>query len=339
MQSVILKTLVAPPAGQKGWPWTVDSLDLPSRTDQTSWPAISIVTPSFNQGRFLEATIRSVLLQDYPNLEFIIVDGGSTDNSVEIIRKYEPWLTSWTSEKDEGQSDAINKGMRRATGVLVNWLNSDDYYLPGALHKVALAYLEHGARDCAIIGKGRWVNTRGKTLFEQLPPSVKLFSVAGCGENWIPQPAGFFTRKAFWDSGGLALSLDDAMDFDLYVKLAKQVPFFRVDECLAVALSHEDAKSEARREKMLAAVRLIQFRNGYETLAMQGLESDYRRLLNFERVTAPIRNTIFYRMGKKLWSAGTKRRRETSGEASQIWKQHYEKSYCNDDHKRAHGSD
>ena len=319
MQNSILEKLVAPPAGRKGWPWTVDPLDYPPYSaDGKSWPAISIVTPSFNQGKFLEATIRSVLQQGYPNLEFIIVDGGSTDNSVEIIRKYEPWLTHWTSEKDEGQSDAINKGMRRATGVLVNWLNSDDYYLPCALHKVALAYLQHGARDCAIIGKGRWVNTRGKILFEQLPPSVKLLSVAGCGENWIPQPAGFFTRKAFWEAGGLDIALDDAMDFDLYVKLAKQVPFFRLDECLAVALSHEDAKSEARREKMLAAVRLIQFRNGYENLAVEGLESDYRRLLNFERATAPIRNTIFYRIGKRLWSATkTKRQRKSPTEASQ----------------------
>lgn len=298
-----LKNLVAPPEGRKEWPWRAESINYSTPLAiEKSWPAISIVTPSFNQGKFLEATIRSVLMQGYPSLEFIIVDGGSSDNSVEIIRKYEPWLTSWTSERDRGQSEAINKGMQRASGVLVNWLNSDDYYLPGALHKVALAYLEHGAKDCAIIGKCRWLNTRGKVLFEQLPVSVKPLSVAACGENWIPQPAGFFTRKAFWDSGGLDLDEHYAMDFDLYVKLAKQVPFFRLDECLAVALSHEEAKTKARREKMLAAVRMIQFKNGYETLAMQGLESDYRRLLNFERTTAPIRNNILYRTGKRILS-------------------------------------
>jgi len=296
-----LKTFVAPPDGHKGWPWTAESLvSIPFLADQKSWPAMSIVTPSFNQGKFLETAIRSVLMQGYPNLEFIIADGGSSDHSVEIIRKYEPWLTSWTSEKDRGQSEAINKSMKQASGVLVNWLNSDDYYLPGALHKVALAYLDHGARDCAIIGKCRWMNTRGKVLFEQLPLNVKPLAIAACGENWIPQPAGFFTRNAFWSSGGLDLDEHYAMDFDLYVKLAKRVPFFLLDECLAVALSHEEAKTKARREKMLAAVRMIQFKNGYESLAKQGLESDYRRLLNFERTTAPIRNNILYRMGKKI---------------------------------------
>lgn len=302
MDKPTLKTLVPPSDGQKGWPWS-ESFDYSdSWVDHNSWPAISIVTPSFNQGKYLEATIRSVLLQDYPNLEFIIIDGGSNDNSLEIIRKYEPWLTSWTSEKDQGQSDAINKGMMRATGVLVNWLNSDDYYLPGALRKVALAYLQHGAQDCAIIGQCRWVDIRGKILFEHLPRSVEPLSVAACGENWIPQPAGFFTRKAFWDSGGLDLAEHYAMDFDLYVKMAKQAPFFRLDQCLAVALSHEEAKTNVRREKMLAAVRMIQLKNGYESIAKDGLESDYRRLLNFERTTAPIRNNILYRTGKRLWS-------------------------------------
>ena len=102
-----------------------------------AWPRISIVTPSFNQGRFLERTILSVLNQNYPNLEYIVMDGGSTDESVEIIKKYENYLAYWISEKDNGQSDAIKKGFQKSTGEILAWLNSDDIYLSGALRGVA----------------------------------------------------------------------------------------------------------------------------------------------------------------------------------------------------------
>lgn len=109
----------------------------------SDWPRITIVTPSLNQGQFIEETIRSVLLQGYPNLEYIIIDGGSTDGSVDIIRKYERWLAYWVSEPDNGQAHAINKGFQRATGDIGAYLNSDDYYQPGALAHVARTFLAH----------------------------------------------------------------------------------------------------------------------------------------------------------------------------------------------------
>ena len=109
---------------KKGWPFDIESLPDQNQSD-ISWPKISIVTPSFNQGQYIEQTIRSVLLQNYPNLEYIIFDGGSTDETVSIIKKYEPWLTYWVSEPDRGQSHAINKGLKKCTGNYFNWINSD----------------------------------------------------------------------------------------------------------------------------------------------------------------------------------------------------------------------
>ncbi len=134
--------LPPPPTGKTGWPWTVASAPLPPRLPSgEAWPRVSLVTPSFNQAAYLEETIRSVLLQGYPDLEYMVVDGGSADGSVEIMRRYEPWLAYAVSEKDRGQAHAINKGLARVTGSLFNWINSDDLLLPGALAKVAAAHV------------------------------------------------------------------------------------------------------------------------------------------------------------------------------------------------------
>ena len=126
----MIDQLPAPPKGKKGWPWTVQT-DLPKETmpNGEPWPRISLVTPSYNQGRYIEETIRSVLLQNYPNLEYVIIDGGSTDETLAILQKYEHWLTYWASEPDHGQSHAINKGFQRCTGTILNWLCSDDILL------------------------------------------------------------------------------------------------------------------------------------------------------------------------------------------------------------------
>jgi len=129
--------------GAKGWPLTnVLDGDYEKVIGRQVWPKISIITPSYNQGRYLEKTIRSVLLQGYPNLEYLVVDGGSNDKSVEIIKKYEPWIDYWISEKDSGQSHAINKGIEKSSGDLLGWLNSDDYLLQGALFNSTLSHLK-----------------------------------------------------------------------------------------------------------------------------------------------------------------------------------------------------
>lgn len=140
-----LADLPSPPRGKEGWPWTKETkrarVELPHGRP---WPLISVVTPSYNQGQFIEETIRSVLLQGYPNLEYIIIDGGSTDNTLEVLESYRPWLTYSVSEPDGGQAHGINKGLDRATGRIAAYLNSDDVYMPGALQHVGTLYAQTG---------------------------------------------------------------------------------------------------------------------------------------------------------------------------------------------------
>ncbi len=122
------------------WPWVSHGIEAINENFNIFWPRITVITPSYNQGQYLEETIRSVLLQGFPNLEYFVIDGGSSDNSVEIIKIYQPWIDYWVSEPDRGQAHAINKGLERATGDIILWVNSDDYLLPGSLNLFALAY-------------------------------------------------------------------------------------------------------------------------------------------------------------------------------------------------------
>jgi glycosyltransferase involved in cell wall biosynthesis len=141
MRTPSLAELPAPPSGRTGWPWTEETSPLPAaRPDGSPWPRVSIVTPSYNQGRFIEETIRSILLQSYPDLEYLVIDGSSDDETVAIIKKYEPWLAYWVSEKDHGQAHAINKGLARCTGEIFQFINSDDVLVRGGLRLVAGAF-------------------------------------------------------------------------------------------------------------------------------------------------------------------------------------------------------
>jgi glycosyltransferase involved in cell wall biosynthesis len=217
---VRLGELPDPPRGKSGWPWTEESGRLPiTRPEGDAWPLVSIITPSFNQGQFIEETIRSILLQGYPNLEYLIMDGGSTDGSVEIIKKYSPWLRYWVSQTDKGQSDAINRGLRLASGDFATWINSDDLLAKNAL-------VEHASRvgfalDTVYVGNCIYIDETSKVLslhrgrvhsFEDLLGIKTVWNASG----HIVQPEVLFPRELALCVGGLNENNHFTMDYELW---------------------------------------------------------------------------------------------------------------------------
>jgi glycosyltransferase involved in cell wall biosynthesis len=238
----MLKDLPAPPVGKKGWPWTKESKSLPPlMPDGKKWPKISIVTPSYNQGQFLEETIRSVLLQNYPNLEYIIMDGGSTDGSVEIIKQYENHLSYWISEKDKGQADAIQRAFEKATGEIIGWINSDDYFMPDALSTAAKEFLKQPDMEL-LIGGYLVIRASGKKIckYYSFPQS---FESLLCNGPLFGQMATFWTKNAFFDVGALDVSLEFCFDYDLFLRLTKRKRPGKINHILAAYRLHEDTKT------------------------------------------------------------------------------------------------
>lgn len=180
-------------------------------------PRITVVTPSFNQGRYIEETIRSVLMQGYPNLEYVIMDGGSTDESVAIIKKYETSLTRWVSRKDEGQSCAINQAWAESTGDILAYLNSDDVYEPGVLTRVAEYFTGHPEVDL-VYGDHSYMDEDSRVYGEFRAPDVQLNTLL-LG-NYVSQPSVFIRRSAWRKIGPLNNDLHYVMDYDYWIRAA-----------------------------------------------------------------------------------------------------------------------
>jgi glycosyltransferase involved in cell wall biosynthesis len=246
-----LSELPAPPAGKTGWPWTEESGQLAEvMEDGKVWPKISVVTPSYNQGKYLEETIRSVLLQGYPNLEYVVIDGGSTDESVEVIKKYEKWLSYWVSEKDRGQSHAINKGIEKTSGEIVAYVNSDDFYRSECLSTVARMLNPDAPRllfgDLDLV-EGTDPKVIGVLRKDTVGPLEMLYEgVPLC------QPSCFWTKPLLDKIGLFNENLHYTMDYDLMLRIvtAKAEQIY-VPMVFAVERRHVEQKTDARNKKAI----------------------------------------------------------------------------------------
>ncbi|HKJ91826.1 MAG TPA: glycosyltransferase family 2 protein [Longimicrobiales bacterium] len=258
------------PGGFRGWPWEAGVVvaDSPAEGDP---PVISVIIPSYNQARFLEAAIRSVLLQAYPAVEVMVLDGGSTDGSMAILERYDPWLSWWRSAPDGGQAEAINEGLRRAKGPIVSWLNSDDLLLPGALRVVAGMYRQ--APDAAgWVGACYRIDVRRRVLSRVNPRGLDRNSLGDWGyTGFFYQPSCFMSARALDAAGPLDDSLYCAFDLDLWLRLVQQGRFVATPRALSAAVIHEEAKTQAARTAMHAETMHVQFRHGYTRAAERRL--------------------------------------------------------------------
>ena len=286
-----VEDLPEPGNKKEGWPWTRGSEELPAKMpDESPWPKITIVTPSYCQGQFLEETIRSVLLQGYPNLEYIVIDGGSRDNSVEIIKKYEKWLTYWESRPDRGQCHAINKGWSKAKPGIWAWLNSDDTYFPGTLAKAALALKEHP--DAKLVyATVSHTDEESRHLYyyygRPLPSGLNRLKFY---RGWnIPQPTAFFYSQLVETYGGLDENFHLALDYELFIRFSKHVKFKCMDDIWATTRLHGKAKTgdwKANKVHFIKEIRIANKKNTnllkYYYLALQEYRYNKKGILPYK---------------------------------------------------------
>lgn len=240
-------------------------------------PKVSIVMPSFNQGRFLEASIRSVLAQDYPNIEYILVDGGSKDESQEIIQKYRPHFAWRVSEKDRGHADALNKGFAHATGDILAWLNSDDLYHPGAVAE-AVEVLCRDPQLGMVYGDANLIDDQSRYIGKFASRQTDYHRLLR-GSVHIPQATTFFRADLWRAVGPLDLSLFFSFDYDLWVKIAKVSQIRYVPRLWADFRIHEKGKTLVNDDRCYPDMLRVLAREGGGWLSWMRLRWVARRLL------------------------------------------------------------
>jgi glycosyltransferase involved in cell wall biosynthesis len=304
-----LTELPAPPSGKTGWPWTAASTELPRLTPGgNAWPRITVVTPSYNQAEYLEATIRSVLLQGYPNLEYIIVDGGSTDGSQEVIARYRPWFSQAIVEPDEGQYDAINKGFAVSTGDVLSWINSDDMFAPNAFWAVGGIFADLRAELQWItgvpsmwdrFGNGATVLPRPR-LNRQL---VRLGAYDGVTLNFLQQEGTFWSRELWERSGGhLDTTLSLAADYELWCRFADHASLYGVSAVLAGNRRHAEQQSQRAMHTYMYEMELCRLRRPWRAAERNWLARGIkRRVARLLYRWSRRENLVVYAPGELRW--------------------------------------
>ncbi|MFH1001053.1 MAG: glycosyltransferase family 2 protein [Bacteroidota bacterium] len=260
-----------------------------------NYPKITVVTPSYNQGKFLEETILSVIDQNYPDLEYIIMDGGSTDNSVEIIKRYEKHLAYWQSRPDDGQSAAINEGFKRATGDVYCWLNSDDQFTEGAL-KIVGEYFQNNADCLWLCGIGELKTLNRKKKIRKCRPKKLNFEAISNITTRIAQPGVFWRNKLWEKTSGLNERFNYAFDFDLWVQFSLIAEGHILDFTLSTAYMYPGQKSQAGSVEYFIEACLSLYERGFTDLAIKKLARPIRRASEISNALSFITKNKIYRL-------------------------------------------
>ena len=276
---------------QSRWPWLVDNVASSDSDLNIVWPKISVITPSYNQADFLEATLRSVICQGYPNLEYIVLDGGSTDGSPAIIKKYEANLKYWHSKKDLGQADALSTGFAMATGEIQCWVNSDDILLPGALFHVAKLFIKN-KRIGFVYGNRIVIDEQGNEIGRQRWP-LFLTRYHWARGQYLAQECCFWRSGVYREAGGINASKFFIMDYDLFYRMWLCTKFRKTAAYLGCIRIHDETKNskfqdiwEKELKKAVAGYGLkapgylrLRFLNRFDRLQLM-LESALARLFH-----------------------------------------------------------
>jgi len=291
------------PGKKEGYPWTEGSSPGNNAYSRSNLPKISIITPSYNQSKYIEETIRSVLLQGYPNLEYIIIDGGSTDETVEIIRKYDQYITYWVSEPDRGQTHALNKGIKKVTGEIFTFINSDDLLAANALYRVA-EHFRSNPSTWALYGGHTEIDQWGNAIQSFKPHKKLSWKDLALGKTYQPQPGAFWRTSVFQKTGTFREDLHYFFDQEFFIRLLMHYKIESTEGPLAYARIHGDAKTQSSslrwsQEMYTERFKLLKLAESHPLRRLMA----YRYLrLNFLRSTIHIKEIDFSERLKNIFN-------------------------------------
>ena len=269
---ISVEELPPSPEGKTGWPWTEGSAPVPNAPTNGDWPSVLIVMPSYNQGEYLEQCIRSTLLQGYPNMQFFLRDGGSTDSSQDIIKKYAPWIDDWFIGPDGGQCSAINSVLLDVEADFGGWMNTDDFYMPNAIQHLAEAALA-SPEHVVWAGNTEEIDTEDQHVQMYPPKMGEVHELAQWYLNYgFHQPSSMFRLSLFKELGGLDPKIETCLDVELWIRMRKEGSFGTTEHTISTVRNNPESKAIKFSRRQIVELLSMMYRNDLLDAALWRLD-------------------------------------------------------------------